>query len=218
MRILTTPLLLALLAGAGPAFAQGVSAPPATSAPDTAATPQGAAEQNQGGFITYREGDQLLGSGLMGAQVFGADSERIGEVTDLLLDREGRVIAVVVGIGGFLGLGEKDVAIGNDRLEFVLSQDVASARGTGPRVGSPTAQAPGTAATGTGTASSDAPATGNAAASGSRAAASSGLAGVRTGTMNTGWNWGGGNIDHIQVDATRQQLQDAPAFETTRGG
>lgn len=72
-------------------------------------------------------GPRLAGE-IIGRKVVGADDEVIGEITDLLLDRDGRVVGAVVAVGGLLGIGEKHVAVswdafrqpgGNDA--FVLS-------------------------------------------------------------------------------------------------
>lgn len=73
-------------------------------------------------------------SDLDDANVYNGQSEKIGEVEDLLIDNDGRVSAVIISVGGFLGLGEKDVAIsfksfriarerGDDDIRLVL--DVA---------------------------------------------------------------------------------------------
>jgi sporulation protein YlmC with PRC-barrel domain len=43
--------------------------------------------------------------------VYDPSDAKIGDVDDLLLDKEGRVTAVIIGVGGFLGMGEKDVAV-----------------------------------------------------------------------------------------------------------
>jgi sporulation protein YlmC with PRC-barrel domain len=43
--------------------------------------------------------------------VYDPSDAKIGDVDDLLLDKEGRVSAVIIGVGGFLGMGEKDVAV-----------------------------------------------------------------------------------------------------------
>jgi sporulation protein YlmC with PRC-barrel domain len=43
--------------------------------------------------------------------VYDPGDNKIGEIEDVLLDREGRVAALIVGVGGFLGMGEKDVAV-----------------------------------------------------------------------------------------------------------
>jgi sporulation protein YlmC with PRC-barrel domain len=43
--------------------------------------------------------------------VYDPGDNKIGEIMDVLLDREGRVTALIIGVGGFLGMGEKDVAV-----------------------------------------------------------------------------------------------------------
>jgi sporulation protein YlmC with PRC-barrel domain len=43
--------------------------------------------------------------------VYDSSDNKIGEVSDVLVDRDGRVTAVIVSVGGFLGMGEKDVAV-----------------------------------------------------------------------------------------------------------
>ena len=47
----------------------------------------------------------LRGSKLVGVKVIGADNERIGDIDEILIDGSGRIAAVVVGVGGFLGMG-----------------------------------------------------------------------------------------------------------------
>jgi hypothetical protein len=41
----------------------------------------------------------------------GSNNEKIGDVNDILFDRNGKVMAYVIGVGGFLGIGQKDVAL-----------------------------------------------------------------------------------------------------------
>jgi sporulation protein YlmC with PRC-barrel domain len=43
--------------------------------------------------------------------VYDPSDNKIGRVDDILIDKEGRVTAVIIGVGGFLGMGEKDVAL-----------------------------------------------------------------------------------------------------------
>ena len=43
--------------------------------------------------------------------VYDPSDNKIGQIMDVLMDREGKAIALVVGVGGFLGMGEKDVAV-----------------------------------------------------------------------------------------------------------
>jgi hypothetical protein len=73
-----------------------------------------------GGFFGVQRPDQILLSNLITAPVVGPDDRQIGNVDDLLMDDEGRVIGLVLDIGGFLGVGSRSVAIGIDHLEFGL--------------------------------------------------------------------------------------------------
>lgn len=60
----------------------------------------------------------IMASDLRGTTVYGANNENIGEIDDIVLQRDGRIAAIVVGVGGFLGIGEKNVAIPFEALEI----------------------------------------------------------------------------------------------------
>lgn len=63
-----------------------------------------------------------LASNLIGKYIYVSateDSDTIGDVNDIVVGEAGAVKAVIVGVGGFLGIGEKDVAIEFDRLSMV---------------------------------------------------------------------------------------------------
>lgn len=67
-----------------------------------------------------------LGSRLIGQPVYssaGDDAEEIGNIDDLVFDESGQIKAVVIGVGGFLGIGEKAVAVDFQQLEFTLAAD-----------------------------------------------------------------------------------------------
>ena len=49
--------------------------------------------------------------------MYNAAGKSIGELKDVLIDKDGKVSALVVGVGGFLGLGEKNVAVDYDYLQ-----------------------------------------------------------------------------------------------------
>lgn len=53
----------------------------------------------------------------------GDDAEEIGNITDVVFNQEGQMTAVVIGVGGFLGLGEKSVAVPFEELQFVIAAD-----------------------------------------------------------------------------------------------
>lgn len=62
-------------------------------------------------FVDRQAANEWLASKLIGASVKGAQNESIGEINEILIDSSGGVKAVVIGVGGFLGIGEKDVAV-----------------------------------------------------------------------------------------------------------
>lgn len=72
----------------------------------------------EGPFVTVPPTGAWRVSDLEGKNVEDAAGENIGSITDVLVDEEGEVIAVLVGVGGFLGIGRKDVAVAMDALEF----------------------------------------------------------------------------------------------------
>lgn len=67
-----------------------------------------------------------LGTRLIGQSVYsstGDDAEEIGKVTDIVFDHNGQITAAVIGVGGFLGIGEKSVAVDFRSLEFTVAAD-----------------------------------------------------------------------------------------------
>ena len=50
-------------------------------------------------------------------------NEKVGDINDVLIDSKGNVAAVIVGVGGFLGMGEKDVALTFDQLSFATDNN-----------------------------------------------------------------------------------------------
>jgi hypothetical protein len=55
--------------------------------------------------------DEWLASKLKGTGVLGSDNQKLGDIVDILLDKGGQVRALIVGVGGVLGVGAKEVAI-----------------------------------------------------------------------------------------------------------
>ncbi len=62
---------------------------------------------------------------IVGKPVYSRQDERIGEIDELVLNSEGRVVAAVVGVGGFLGMGERKVAIAYPTLK--MARDASGA-------------------------------------------------------------------------------------------
>jgi len=101
--------------------AEGAAAPatdPATGQPlDDAAAAGGAAVDATG------QAAQDAGAAVEGAVDPTAGREAIGDITDLVLNETGQVGAVIIGVGGFLGIGEKNVAVAFDQLQWVAGAD-----------------------------------------------------------------------------------------------
>jgi sporulation protein YlmC with PRC-barrel domain len=67
-----------------------------------------------------------LATEIIGKQVYSSsasDAEHIGDVNNLVIGENGEVAAVVIGVGGFLGIGEKNVAVNYSELEWVVAED-----------------------------------------------------------------------------------------------
>ena len=62
-------------------------------------------------FVTQQDMDQWRASKLVGVSVYGPDQKKVGSIKDILMDHDGNAKVVVVSVGGFLGIGSKDVAV-----------------------------------------------------------------------------------------------------------
>jgi sporulation protein YlmC with PRC-barrel domain len=90
------------------------SASPAAIKSDQAKTVQSAESKPAAGkadIVMSQKPDQWLASSFKGTDVVGDDGKKIGEVSDILFDKTGKIEAYVVSMGGFLGMGAKEVAI-----------------------------------------------------------------------------------------------------------
>jgi hypothetical protein len=87
---------------------------PAPSAPTAAANPsadKALSTATADKFVTKQSADQFLASKFKGTDVIGTDDKKIGDVSDILFDKDKKILAYIVGVGGFLGIGAKDVAL-----------------------------------------------------------------------------------------------------------
>ncbi len=71
-------------------------------------------------------------SKLVGLSVYNDNNESIGAINDLLTEKDGKIKAVVIGVGGFLGIGEHLVAIPYEKVKFVNEPIVYSGAAGGP--------------------------------------------------------------------------------------
>ena len=132
-------LALGLFLGLAPmaAYAQTQpAAPPAQQQPAQTDTQQQAQQPTEPGEvegqILLQEPDVVLGSSMIGSTVYSPNDETIGKISDVLIKMDGTVQGVVIGVGGFLGIGEKRVAVemktlsitpeeGGEEVRLVLS-------------------------------------------------------------------------------------------------
>lgn len=154
MKRLLTTTALGLLIAAGPALAQtsqqapSPASPPAqqnqpdTGSPAAPSAPEspGASGGQQPGADSSQPGasspdtaqsdaaspltEETLASNLIGVAVENASGETIGEITDIVLAQDGSVKAALIGVGGFLGMGAKNVSV--DFSELNVKRDDAN--------------------------------------------------------------------------------------------
>jgi sporulation protein YlmC with PRC-barrel domain len=126
-------------------------------------------------------------SKLMGLDVYNEANEKLGDINELILDKNGKVNAVVIGVGGFLGMGEHDIAVSMDKLKFmeepVRTSSTAPATTTRDNAGAPRETTTGAATTTTATTTS------------------------RSGNAN---DWA---PDHAVMSGTKEQLKAMPQFK-----
>jgi len=178
----------ALIAGA--ALAQQSPAP---------AQNQGsAASAGTGQFMTQMQPNMMRASQLVGIDVYGSDNQKIGDVDEVLVDRDGKIQAVIVGVGGFLGIGQKDVAIPYNQVQWMSDEQARAASG----------QATGTNTAG-GVATPTNPGAGGTASGGQPA--TTGSTGT-TGATGTAGAADDGVPDRAVVRMSKADLQNAPEF------
>lgn len=135
--VLLTAGVIAQDAAPAPAAPAPMDAPAAPAAPMAPAAPGAAVESGametthtdtpwdmSAGYVAV-DSDNLA-SELIDQSIYsstGDDAEDIGKVTDLIFSKDGMISGVVVGVGGFLGIGEKSVAVPFNLLEFTVAAD-----------------------------------------------------------------------------------------------
>jgi hypothetical protein len=101
------------------------ASPPSAEAPQPIepAAPKSAEASGGAQFLSKQESGDVLASNLIGESVYNGQDEAVGGINDLVTDESGKVVAVLIGAGGFLGMGQKDVAIRFEDLRFVREED-----------------------------------------------------------------------------------------------
>jgi hypothetical protein len=124
-------------------------------------------------------------SKMIGLNVYNDTNEKLGSISDLLLAKDGKINAAVIGVGGFLGVGERLVAVSFDKLKFVDTPVPSTSASTTTTTTTP-------------------------AGSGTPSETTTGAA-TTPATTNTKTNpW---YPDHAVFSATKEQLQSMPEFK-----
>ncbi len=163
--------------------------------------------ETAGPFITVPEMGAWRVTDLEGKAVYGAENESIGEINDVLVSQDGSINAVIIGVGGFLGIGEKNVAVDISALQLGPGADQEQANAASTAVSSET-----TASTTAGNTTS-APASTTPAPAGTTAPAAQAPVAEETASADDIKIGEDGLPERIVLKVTRQQLQEAPAFE-----
>ncbi len=107
-KLLITTAVSGLIISGAIAQSETPTAPPAK---DQSAAPKESTSASEAKFVPSQSAEQWVFTKFKGSDVVGPDDASIGSVSDLLFDGTGKIIGVVVGVGGFLGIGTKTVAI-----------------------------------------------------------------------------------------------------------
>lgn len=179
-----------------PSTSPPATSPPSTTAPSTRSPTTGGATQsvNPSSFMTEMRPGMWRATKLDGLDVYNDNNEKVGDINELLLDSSGKVQAVIIGVGGFLGMGERYVAVPFEQIRW-SNESVRSARAgstsTSPSGSSSSATAP----SGTSDRSD---------VTGSTRSGSS----TSSGDVSTR-----GYPDHALLNMTKEQLRSAPEFK-----
>jgi len=193
---------------AGPVLAQTSAAPATTTAATTAA----------GHFVSEQTANEWRASKLIGVNVYGADNARIGDINEILVDRNGNAKAVVIGVGGFLGIGEKNVAVAYSALEWANAPMRTSTNPAPTNTASTTTNVVNSASNAAGAArdqgaaadaprTAGAPATATTASGATRTTSADGA--PRSSSAEAANN---GYPDHAVLRMTKADLDNAPTF------
>jgi PRC-barrel domain len=134
---------------------------------------------------TTKHAGEWRSSKMIGLNVYNPQNEKIGDISEILIDQGGKVVGYVLGVGGFLGMGQHDVLVQPGQLKFVMEPVRTSNTGSGTTNNNAAANRNAT----TGTAAD------NANARESRSA-------------NEQWY-----PDHAVMNATKDQLKGMPEFK-----
>lgn len=99
---------------------QSAQAPAANDSSNTNVTQTTATDKST---LTEVPAGKISADNLIGTTVYGADDASVGKIGDVVLSKDKGIDAIVIDVGGFLGMGTKPVAIGMEKLKFMADKD-----------------------------------------------------------------------------------------------
>src|SRR5664280_2897871 len=123
---------------------------------------------------------------MIGLDVYNQNDEKVGDISELLVDQTGKVQTAILGVGGFLGVGERLVSVNFDQLKFVNQPVELKIASSTPATAAPTKNSDIATQTTTGTATTARPA------------------------RNANEQW---YPDHAVINITADQLKAMPRFD-----
>lgn len=142
---------------------------------------------------TMHKDGEWRASKLVGVNVYNDANEKIGDINELILNKSGKIENVILGVGGFLGVGEHYVAVAFDKLKWVNEPVRSTTVSTSTPARKPATNVDSTART----------------ASDGTVQTTTGAASTTT-TRSTTENW---YPDHALYNATKEELKALPQFK-----
>jgi hypothetical protein len=116
---------------ATPVLAQSTMSP-APSAPSSDKMSPGSSTKMSDSAQSASAAGLWQGSKLVGLNVYNDQNQKIGSIVQLMVDKEGKIDTVVIGVGGFLGMGERDVAVKFSELKWSNEAVPSTTSGSNP--------------------------------------------------------------------------------------
>jgi sporulation protein YlmC with PRC-barrel domain len=118
-----TPPVAAAPADPAAAATDQMAQDPAPADPAAGATDTTSTAAIDRSTLTELPAADIRAEDMVGTTVYGSDDANVGEIGDVVLTADGKVDAYIIDVGGFLGVGEKEVAVGSDNLAFMTDKD-----------------------------------------------------------------------------------------------
>jgi sporulation protein YlmC with PRC-barrel domain len=83
------------------------------------------------------KGGEWRASKVIGVNIYNEQNEKLGAISEIILEPSGRVVGYVIGVGGFLGMGEHDILVEPGKIKFVNEPLRSTTSSNNPPVNAP---------------------------------------------------------------------------------